>query len=150
MKARVVTVSYGGKGIGRMQDREGLYIISVAARLLEMHQQTLRKYERAGFVRPQRTAGKLRLYSVEDVEQLRQIKYLVEQLGMSLEGVKAMLQLTKRLTHLHDSLAPNLSPAETERLRQEVARMMGMLGVEMADSAAEGTPAEQQPAPRRG
>jgi MerR family transcriptional regulator/heat shock protein HspR len=48
-----------------MRENEGLYIISVAARLLEMHQQTLRKYERVGFIRPQRTSGNLRLYSVE-------------------------------------------------------------------------------------
>ena len=113
-----------------MQDREGLYIISVAARLLEMHQQTLRKYERAGFVRPKRTAGKLRLYSVEDVEQLRQIKYLVDQLGMNLGGVEAMLTLTRRLRQLEAALAPGLSPEQTEALRTQVAEMLALLGAE--------------------
>ena len=113
-----------------MQDREGLYIISVAARLLEMHQQTLRKYERAGFVRPKRTGGNLRLYSVEDVEQLRQIKYLVDHLGMNLSGVEAMLTLTHRLRQLEDSLAPGLSPEQTEALRAQVAEMLALLGAE--------------------
>src|SRR5688572_9594554 len=122
-----------------MHDPQGLYIISVAARLLEMHQQTLRKYERAGFVRPQRTGGNLRLYSVEDVERLRQIKYLVEQLGMNLGGVEAMLQLGRRLARLHDALVPNLSAAETQHLRREIAQMLELLGIELA---AEVPPAE--------
>jgi MerR family transcriptional regulator/heat shock protein HspR len=131
-----------------MQDREGLYIISVAARLLEMHQQTLRKYERQGFIRPQRTAGKLRLYSAEDVERLRQIKYLVEHLGMNLGGVEAMLHLSRRLARLYDGLAPNLSAAETDRLRAEVAHMLELLGVDVdrrSTEAAAERPAEARP-----
>ena len=52
---------------------EGIYVISVAARLLKMHPQTLRKYERAGLVRPSRTVGMLRLYSEEDIVRLRLI-----------------------------------------------------------------------------
>src|SRR5262245_50949207 len=83
-----------GKDSLGMRQNEGLYIISVAARLLDMHQQTLRKYERSGFIRPQRTVGNLRLYSVEDVERLRQIKFLVDEFGMNLDGVEAMLKLT--------------------------------------------------------
>jgi MerR family transcriptional regulator, heat shock protein HspR len=111
-----------------MQEREGLYIISVAARLLEMHQQTLRKYERAGFIRPQRTAGKLRLYSVEDVERLRQIKYLVDQLGMNQRGVETMLALTQGLAHLYGSLKPGLSEEEAQRARVEVIQLLALLG----------------------
>lgn len=111
-----------------MEDREGLYIISVAARLLEMHQQTLRKYERAGFIRPKRTVGNLRLYSVEDVEQLRQIKHLVEHLGMNLSGVDAILRLTQRLEALDRSLGPNLSEEETARLRNDIQEMLVLLG----------------------
>ena len=111
-----------------MEDREGLYIISVAARLLKMHQQTLRKYERAGFIRPKRTVGNLRLYSVEDVEQLRQIKHLVEHLGMNLSGVDAMLRLTQRLEALERSLGPNLPAEETARLRREIQEMLTLLG----------------------
>lgn len=113
-----------------MRENEGLYIISVAARLLEMHQQTLRKYERAGFIRPQRTGGNLRLYSVEDVERLRQIKYLVDVLGMNLDGVETMLTLTGRLRRLYRSLAPDLSPDAVDQARAEVAHMLAMLGVE--------------------
>jgi len=60
---------------------EPLFVISVAARLLEMHPQTLRKYEREGLIAPSRTAGNLRLYSDRDIERLRQVKYLVEKRG---------------------------------------------------------------------
>ena len=132
-----------------MQDREGLYIISVAARLLEMHQQTLRKYERAGFVRPQRTVGNLRLYSVEDVERLRQIKYLVEQLGMNLGGVETMLEITLRLKHLHQALAPDLSAEETNRLRDHVQQVLALLGTEVEPAPAEPALTDHQAGQRR-
>lgn len=79
---------------------EGVYIISVAARILEMHPQTLRKYERVGLVRPSRTEGMLRLYSEEDVARLRLIKYLVNDLGLNLAGVQLTLQLFNKLLRL--------------------------------------------------
>ncbi len=60
---------------------EPLFVISVAARLVQMHPQTLRKYEREGLIAPSRTQGNLRLYSDQDIERLRQVKYLVEDLG---------------------------------------------------------------------
>jgi MerR family transcriptional regulator/heat shock protein HspR len=76
---------------------EPLFVISVAARLVEMHPQTLRKYEREGLVAPSRTSGNLRLYSDSDIEQLRQVKYLVEQRGLNLAGVQLALELTRQL-----------------------------------------------------
>lgn len=80
-----------------MRRTEPLYVISVAARLLELHPQTLRKYEREGFVSPSRTRGNLRLYSAEDLERLRQVKYLVEERGVNLAGVQLALALTEQL-----------------------------------------------------
>ena len=76
---------------------EGVYIISVAARILEMHPQTLRKYERAGLVRPSRTGGMLRLYSEEDIARLRLIKLLVGELGLNVAGVQLVIGLFNRL-----------------------------------------------------
>lgn len=76
---------------------EGVYIISVAARILEMHPQTLRKYERAGLVTPSRTVGMLRLYSEEDIARLRLIKHLVGDLGLNLAGVQLVLEAFNRL-----------------------------------------------------
>ena len=76
---------------------DGVYIISVAARILEMHPQTLRKYERAGLVRPTRTEGMLRLYSELDIARLRLIKHLVGDLGLNLAGVQLVLELFNKL-----------------------------------------------------
>ena len=83
---------------------QGLYIISVAAQILQMHPQTLRKYERAGFIEPPRM-GTLRLYSQEDIARLRLIKHLVEDLGLNLSGVELALELTTRLVALRSELA---------------------------------------------
>ena len=79
---------------------DGVYIISVAARLLEMHPQTLRKYERVGLISPLRTGGMLRLYSEEDMARLRLIKYLVNDLGLNLAGVELVLGIFNRLLKL--------------------------------------------------
>ncbi len=79
---------------------DGVYIISVAARLLEMHPQTLRKYERVGLISPFRTGGMLRLYSEEDMARLRLIKYLVNDLGLNLAGVELVLGIFNRLLKL--------------------------------------------------
>ncbi len=79
---------------------QGLYIISVAARLLEMHPQTLRKYERVGLVSPTRTLGMLRLYSEQDIARLRLIKHLVDDLHMNLAGVEFALQVMNRLVEV--------------------------------------------------
>lgn len=79
------------------EEVEGVYIISVAARILAMHPQTLRKYERVGLVRPSRTVGMLRLYSEEDIARLRLIKHLVGDMGLNLAGVQLALELFNHL-----------------------------------------------------
>ncbi|MDO8532903.1 MAG: MerR family transcriptional regulator [Dehalococcoidia bacterium] len=83
----------------------GVYIISVASRLLAMHPQTLRKYERLGLITPSRTLGMLRLYSDRDMERLRLIKHLVENEDLNLAGVELSLQIWDRLVTLRESLA---------------------------------------------
>ena len=83
---------------------EGLYIISVAARILEMHPQTLRKYERAGLVTPSRTGGMLRLYSQEDIARLKLIKHLVGDLGLNLAGVQMVLEAFNHLLRIRTQL----------------------------------------------
>lgn len=90
---------------------EPLFVISVAARLVEMHPQTLRKYEREGLIAPSRTSGNLRLYSDSDIERLRQVKYLVENRGLNLAGV----QLALELTHQIQDLRSRIISASTER-----------------------------------
>jgi MerR family transcriptional regulator/heat shock protein HspR len=105
---------------------EPLFVISVAARLVEMHPQTLRKYEREGLIAPSRTSGNLRLYSDQDIERLRQVKYLVEERSMNLAGVQMALDLTRELLALRERLDEHDSHSRV--VRKELSKMLGMLG----------------------
>jgi len=87
-----------------MRESEPLYVISVASRLLQLHPQTLRKYERVGFIAPSRTTGNLRLYSSEDIDRLRQIKQLVDERGVNLAGVEMALDVTRQVRTLQEEL----------------------------------------------
>ena len=106
-------------------DDEALFIISVAARMVGMHAQTLRKYERAGFLLPSRTDGRLRLYSRDDLRRLRQIKRLVEARELNLAGVELALGLTDELLRLLDDVE---STDDIEEARADVrARVLRLL-----------------------
>lgn len=83
---------------------QGVYVISVAARIVEMHPQTLRKYERVRLVTPSRTLGMLRLYSNEDIARLRLIKHLVGDLGLNLAGVHLALGLFNHMLAVRGGL----------------------------------------------
>ena len=78
----------------------GVYIISVAARLLEVNPQTLRKYEKFGLVRPSRSVGMLRLYSEEDLIRLKIIKTLVDDFGVNLAGIAIIMELVEGLDEI--------------------------------------------------
>ena len=73
-----------------------LYVISVAAELVDMHPQTRRLYERKGLIEPSRSAGKTRLYSQRNIEQLREIRRLTQELGVNLAGVEENIRLRQR------------------------------------------------------
>ena len=88
---------------------QGIYLISVVAETLEMHPQTLRKYERAGFVVPLRL-GALRTYSDEDVARLRLIKHFVDDMGLNLSGVQLALRMTSELLALRQETAAAGAP----------------------------------------
>ena len=110
---------------------EPVFIISVAARLLEMHPQTLRKYEREGLVAPSRTSGKFRLYSDEDLERLRQVKYLVGERGLNLAGVQVALEATEQIRSLQARLAESGAASTTpdvERLASDLNAVLRLLG----------------------
>lgn len=88
----------------RVLASDALYVISVAARLVELHPTTLRKYERVGFLEPTRTPGRTRLYSREDIRRLRQIKYLVDDREINLAGVQMALDLTQLLAEVSNAI----------------------------------------------
>jgi MerR family transcriptional regulator/heat shock protein HspR len=122
-----------GKGC-LVREREALFFISVAARLVDMHPSTLRKYERVGFLEPSRLGGKLRLYSPEDITRLRQIKYLVEEHGINLAGIELALEITESLLRLRETLESGAGSGRASRIdearRALVDEMLEQLGVE--------------------
>ncbi len=91
----------------------GWYVISVAARLLEVHPQTLRYYERAGLISPSRSRGNIRLYSQADIQRLRQIQQLINDFGVNLAGAEVILKLRDRIVRLEEEL---------ESLRQQLGQ----------------------------
>jgi MerR family transcriptional regulator/heat shock protein HspR len=112
-----------------------LLFISVAARMLDMHPQTLRKYERLGLVRPARTIGSMRLYSSEEIERLRLIKRLVEEDGVNLAGVQRLLALAEVVQRIRPLLDEALIARDAgcrRRLLREVAALDAVLGLDEA------------------
>ena len=112
---------------------EGVYIISVAARILEMHPQTLRKYERLGLINPGRTLGMLRLYSREDIRKVRLIRHLGN-MGLNLAGVEFALATVENLLVLKRRL---LASTGDRRLRtsidQEINKVFRSLSLPVED-----------------
>ena len=84
---------------------DAAFVISVAARLVGVHEQTLRYYERAGLVAPARSKGRIRLYSMHDLERVRHIRRLVDELGVNLAGVEVILRMTDQIRALEAELA---------------------------------------------
>ena len=93
---------------------EPCYVISVAARMVGMHAQSLRYYERAGLVTPSRSTGKRRLYSQADVARLREAQRLINELGVNLAGVDVIFRMRERIRQME---------AELEATRRELQRL---------------------------
>jgi MerR family transcriptional regulator/heat shock protein HspR len=106
----------------RARASDALYVISVAARLVELHPTTLRKYERVGFLEPSRTPGRTRLYSLEDIRRLRQIKHLVEEREMNLSGVQMALDLTEVLSEISYAIDQSQDMVSLRRRVQPLLR----------------------------
>jgi MerR family transcriptional regulator/heat shock protein HspR len=98
------------------EDSEPCYVISVAARMIGVHAQTLRYYERAGIIEPSRSAGNRRLYSTEDIDRLRRIKTLIDDLGVNLAGVEVILRMGERMAEMENRM--RRLEAEIERLTE--------------------------------
>ncbi|MBM3942892.1 MAG: MerR family transcriptional regulator [SAR202 cluster bacterium] len=94
---------------------EPCFVISVAARMVGLHAQTLRYYERVGLIWPTRSGGKQRLYSPAEIERLRRIKTLTDDMGVNLAGAEVALKLMDRIEQLEQQLAK--ATQELNRLR---------------------------------
>jgi MerR family transcriptional regulator/heat shock protein HspR len=115
-----------GGAMRMRQDNGPVYVISVAAKLVEVHPQTLRLYERVGLVKPARTGKNIRLYSDHDIERLRQIQRLTK-IGLNLAGVEMVLELLERMEAMRREMETQLElgrremERELDSLRQRVA-----------------------------
>ncbi|HET6478129.1 MAG TPA: MerR family transcriptional regulator [Dehalococcoidales bacterium] len=98
------------------QNDEPRYVISIAARILGTQTYTLRYYERIGLIEPKRSQGNIRLYSDKDIDLLRRVKALVEDMGVNLAGVEVILRLVQRMGEMQN---------EMEKLESEVKRLGG-------------------------
>jgi len=96
------------------QTEEPAFIISVAARMLGVHAQTLRYYERVGLLTPSRSRGRIRLYSQADINRIRQVQRLIDDLGVNLAGAEVIIDMSARIKRLE---------AENEALRRELQRL---------------------------
>jgi MerR family transcriptional regulator/heat shock protein HspR len=104
---------------GQFQD-EPCFVISVAARIVGLHAQTLRYYERVGLIWPSRSRGKQRLYSPADIQRLNRIKTFTEDMGLNLAGAEVALKLADRIEQLE---------AQVQDLSDELDRMRRTQGV---------------------
>lgn len=101
---------------------EPCFVISVAARMLELHPQTLRYYERVGLIRPHRSRGNRRLYSPRDIERLRAINRLVDHLGVNLAGVEVIFNMRQRMEEMQEEMDRISAEAE-----EEIAHLRALL-----------------------
>jgi MerR family transcriptional regulator/heat shock protein HspR len=108
-----------------------LIFISTAARMLRMHPQTLRKYERLGLVRPSRTMGSMRLYSRDEIERLRFIKRLVDDMGVNLAGVQQLLEIAEVMRRIQPLTAAGQleQGGNRRRLVREISKLYELLGL---------------------
>jgi MerR family transcriptional regulator/heat shock protein HspR len=106
----------------RIEQTRGVFMISVAAELADMHPQTLRMYEARGLITPKRSPRNTRLYSQADVERLRKIQRLTSEEGLNLAGVESVLELEARLGSMREEMV---------RLRRRADEMEREMAVEM-------------------
>jgi MerR family transcriptional regulator, heat shock protein HspR len=102
---------------------EPVFQISIVSRMIGLHQQTIRSYERIGLVKPHRTAGNTRLFSHQDVERLRTVTRLVNDLGVNLAGVDVIMRMTAQIEQLQQQLEQNTK--ELALARAELAQLKG-------------------------
>src|SRR5512139_4103346 len=100
----------------RNEEHEPRYVISVAAKMLGIQTHTLRYYERIGIIEPSRSRGNIRLYSENDISYVKQIKKLMDELGVNLAGVEVILRMAKRIDTMQ---------RRTEELEDEIRRLRG-------------------------
>ena len=106
----------------RVEHDRGVFMISVAAELADMHPQTLRMYEARGLIEPKRSPKGTRLYSQADVDRLRRIQEMTTELGMNLAGVERVFELEDKLSRMQRKAVDTLSHAINGNPREALLR----------------------------
>jgi len=118
-------------------DDRPLYVISVAAELVDMHPQTLRLYERKGLIEPSRSSGQTRLYSQRDIDHLREIRRLTQELGVNLAGVEEIIRLRRELDRLQGNMESRIGVLQSE-ISERIMDYRGELEAPRDEPADEG------------
>jgi MerR family transcriptional regulator, heat shock protein HspR len=123
---------------GTLDQERGVFMISVAAELAEMHPQTLRMYEARGLITPKRSPKNTRLYSQADVERLRRIQQMTSEQGLNLAGVETVLQLEQRVEQMRSQIARMRKRATEmeQQMEEELERLRKSLGGELVPYGA--------------
>jgi MerR family transcriptional regulator/heat shock protein HspR len=111
----------GARITARVERDRGVFMISVAAELADMHPQTLRMYEARGLIEPKRSPKGTRLYSQDDVERLRRIQEMTTEWGMNLAGVEKVFELENQLERMRRKVSA--LERRAEQLQDEIARL---------------------------
>ena len=98
--------------------KKGFYTIGMVAEILSIHPHTLREYEREGLITPKRTAGKIRLYTDKDLDDIKFIREMTQGLGVNLAGVDIILRMKKQIEELHE-IIENLEDALRKKIKEE-------------------------------
>ena len=125
----------------QIDSERGVFMISVAAELADMHPQTLRMYEARGLITPKRSPKNTRLYSQADVERLRRIQRMTSDEGLNLAGVETVLEMEATVERMRSELARMRKRASEmeRRMNEEMERLRGSLGGELVPYGAYGT-----------
>ena len=122
----------------RVSEDQGVFMISVAAELAEMHPQTLRIYEARGLITPKRSPKNTRLYSQRDVERLKRIQHMTNEEGLNLAGVETVLEMEARVEQMRrelEAMRERTRELETQ-LTEEMARVHERLHTEIVPYGA--------------
>ena len=106
----------------RMKRKQGYFSISAVAKMFSVHQQTIRLYEKEGFITPKRSTGNTRMFSEEDVNKLEEIIYLTHQLGINLAGVEMILKLQKQVKKMQRDMNKMFKQARTDLTQETESR----------------------------
>ncbi len=106
--------------------KEGFYTIGMVAQILNIHPHTLREYERQELIKPSRTAGNIRLYSEKDIEDIKFIREMTQELGVNLAGVDIIMRMKRQIEELH-RIIENLEEALRKKIEEENRRKTSLV-----------------------